>query len=180
MTIRSYQGIHPTIAASAYIDEQAAVIGDVTIADDASIWPMVAIRGDVHHITIGPCTNIQDGAVLHVTADNQFNPGGFPLVIGTGVTVGHNATLHACTIEDYALIGMGATVLDGAVIESKALVGAGAVVAPGKVIEGGYLWLGSPARKARALSEKELEYLIFSARHYVDLKNRYMNEQARG
>ncbi len=176
MTIRSYQGTTPTIAASAYVDEQAAVIGDVTIGEEASIWPMVAIRGDVQRIVIGPRTNIQDGAVLHVTADNQFNPGGFPLIIGAGVTVGHNATLHACTIEDYALIGMGATVLDGAVVESKALVGAGSVVAPGKVIEGGYLWLGSPARKARPLTEKELAYLEFSAGHYVELKNRHKAE----
>ncbi len=176
MTIRSYQGITPTIATSAYIDEQAVVIGDVTIGEDSSIWPMVAVRGDVHHIVIGQRSNIQDGAVLHVTADNQFNPGGFPLIIGDGVTVGHNATLHACTVENYALIGMGATVLDGAIVEAKALVGAGTVVAPGKVIEGGYLWLGSPARKARALTEQELAYLAFSADHYVDLKNRHRAE----
>ncbi len=177
MAIRSYQGHSPTIASSAYVDDAAVVIGDVTIGADSSIWPMVAIRGDVHRITIGQRSNIQDGAVLHVTADNQFNPGGFPLTLGDGVTVGHNATLHACTIEDYALIGMGATVLDGALVQAKAMVGAGTVVAPGKVIEGGYLWLGSPARKVRALTEKELAYLTFSARHYVDLKNRHQAEQ---
>ncbi len=178
MAIRSYQGHSPAIASSAYVDDAAVVIGDVTIGADSSIWPMVAIRGDVHRITIGQRSNIQDGAVLHVTADNQFNPGGFPLTLGDGVTVGHNATLHACTIEDYALIGMGATVLDGALVQAKAMVGAGTVVAPGKVIKGGYLWLGSPARKVRALTENELAYLTFSARHYVDLKNRHQAEQS--
>ena len=174
MSIRSFQGITPEIDSTAYIDEQAAIIGDVTIGADSSIWPMVAIRGDVQRITIGARTNIQDGAVLHVTADNQYNPGGFPLIIGDGVTVGHNAILHACTVENYALIGMGATVLDGAVVQSKALLGAGSVVSPGKVIEGGYLWLGTPAKKVRELTEEELAYLEFSARHYVDLKNRHM------
>ncbi len=174
MSIRSFQGITPKIDSTAYIDEQAAIIGDVTIGADSSIWPMVAIRGDVQRITIGARTNIQDGAVLHVTADNQYNPGGFPLIIGDGVTVGHNAILHACTVENYALIGMGATVLDGAVVQSKALLGAGSVVSPGKVIEGGYLWLGTPAKKVRELTEEELAYLEFSARHYVDLKNRHM------
>ena len=173
MSIRSYQGIKPKIAASAYVDQDAVVIGDVTIGENSSVWPTVAIRGDVHKITIGKRTNIQDGSVLHVTADNQFNPGGFPLIIGNGVTVGHKAVLHACTVEDYALIGMGAIVLDGAVVREKALIGAGSVVAPGKEIEGGYLWLGAPAKKVRPLKEKELEYLEFSAQHYVDLKNKH-------
>ncbi len=173
MTIRSYQGVTPAIAPTAYVDPQAVVIGDVTIGEESSLWPMVVARGDVHRITIGARTNIQDGAVLHVTADNQFNPGGFPLVIGDGVTVGHNATLHACTVGDFALIGMGATVLDGAVVEARAMIGAGSVVAPGKVIEGGHLWLGSPARKVRPLTEKELAYLEFSAGHYVALKRRH-------
>jgi carbonic anhydrase/acetyltransferase-like protein (isoleucine patch superfamily) len=173
MSIRSYQEIEPEIAASAYVDQDAVVIGDVTIGEDSSVWPTVAIRGDVHKITIGKRTNIQDGSVLHVTADNQFNPGGFPLIIGNGVTVGHKAVLHACTVEDYALIGMGAIVLDGAVVREKAMIGAGSVVAPGKEIEGGYLWLGAPAKKVRPLKEKELEYLEFSAQHYVDLKNKH-------
>jgi len=174
MSIRSFQGINPSIADSAYIDEDAVIIGDVTIGADSSVWPTVAIRGDVQKIRIGERTNIQDGSVLHVTSDNQYNPGGFPLSVGNGVTVGHKAVLHACTIEDYALIGMGAIILDGAVVRKKALVGAGSVVSPGKEIEGGYLWLGSPAKKIRPLSEKELAYLEFSAQHYVDLKNKYM------
>ncbi len=173
MTIRSFQGVNPQIDATAYIDEQASVIGDVTIGEDSSVWPMVVIRGDVHHITIGKNSNIQDGSILHVTADNEYNPGGFPLIIGDGVTVGHGAILHACTIENFALIGMGATVLDGAIIGSKALIGAGAVVPPGKVLEGEHLYLGSPAKQVRPLTERELDHLEFSARHYVNLKNNY-------
>jgi len=176
MSIRSFQGTTPQIASNAYIDQDAVVIGDVTIGEDSSIWPTVVIRGDVHKIVIGRRTNIQDGSVLHVTAANQYNPGGFPLTIGDGVTVGHKAILHACTIGNYALIGMGATVLDGAIIGDKALVGAGTVVPPGKEIEGGYLWLGSPAKKMRELTEKELAYLEFSAEHYVELKNKYTKE----
>jgi carbonic anhydrase/acetyltransferase-like protein (isoleucine patch superfamily) len=177
MSIRSFQGIHPQIANSAYIDQDAVVIGDVTIGEDSSIWPTVVVRGDVHKIIIGHRSNIQDGSVLHVTADNEYNPGGFPLTIGDGVTVGHKAILHACTVGDYALIGMGATVLDGAKIGAKALIGAGSVVAPGKELEGGYLWLGSPAKKMRELTEKELAYLEFSAQHYVNLKNKHTAEK---
>lgn len=173
MPVRSYQGITPTIAASAYIDPDCVIIGDVTVGADSSVWPTVVIRGDVQKITIGERTNIQDGTVIHVTADNEYNPGGRPTTIGNGVTVGHKAILHACTVEDYALIGMNATVLDGAIVRAKALIGAGSVVSPGKEIEGGYLWLGAPAKKIRELTEKELAYLEFSAHHYVELKNRY-------
>jgi len=173
MSIRSYQGVSPRIAATAYIDEVAVVIGDVTIADDASLWPMVVARGDVHSITIGARSNIQDGSILHVTSDNNFTPGGFPLLIGDDVTVGHGAILHACTIGNLVLIGMGATVLDGAVIEDRIMVGAGALVPPGKRLESGYLYIGSPVRQARPLKQAELDYLEFSSRHYVELKNRH-------
>lgn len=174
MSIRSFQGITPTIAGSVYVDPECTIIGDVTIGADSSVWPTVVIRGDVQKITIGERTNIQDGTVIHVTADNEYNPGGYPTVIGNGVTVGHKAILHACTVEDFALIGMNATVLDGAIVRAQALVGAGSVVSPGKEIEGGYLWLGAPAKKVRELTEKELAYLEFSAQHYVSLKNKYM------
>jgi carbonic anhydrase/acetyltransferase-like protein (isoleucine patch superfamily) len=173
MTIRSFAGITPTIAPGAYIDDAAVVIGSVTIGADASLWPMVVARGDVQSITIGERTNIQDGAILHVTSDNAFTPGGFALTIGNDVTVGHGAILHACTIGDLCLIGMGATVLDGAVVPERTMVGAGALVPPGKHLESGYLYVGSPVRQARPLRQSELDYLDFSVRHYVELKNRH-------
>ncbi len=174
MAIRKYLDITPVIAASAFIDETALVIGDVTVGEEASLWPMVVARGDVHSITIGARTNIQDGSILHVTADNEYNPGGSALVVGDDVTVGHGAILHACTIGDFSLVGMGATLLDGAIIEDHVMVGAGALVAPGKRLESGYLYLGSPARKARSLTEKELAWLAYSSAHYVALKNNHM------
>lgn len=174
MTIRIFKGITPTVAATAFIDDSALVVGDVTVGDDSSLWPMVVARGDVHTITIGRRTNIQDGSVLHVTQDNEFSPGGYPLRVGDDVTVGHNVTLHACTIEDMCLIGMGSTVLDGAVIHSRVMVGAGTLVTPGKELESGFLYLGSPAKKIRPLTERELTYLPFSASHYVELKNQHL------
>ena len=175
MTIRSFQGIEPVIGPDTYIDEAALVVGRVTIGADSSLWPMTVARGDVHSIRIGARTNIQDGSVLHVTQDNEFSPGGFALTVGDDVTVGHGVILHACTIEDLVLIGMGSTVLDGAVVRRGAMVGAGSLVPPGKVLEGGYLYLGSPVRQARPLKERETAYLEFSARHYVALKNLHLH-----
>jgi carbonic anhydrase/acetyltransferase-like protein (isoleucine patch superfamily) len=128
----------------------------------------------VHYIRIGARTNVQDGAVLHVTHDGEYTPGGFPLIIGDDVTIGHGAIVHACTVEDACLIGMNATVLDGAVVKTHSLVAAGAVVAPGKVVGEGELWVGNPARRARMLSDKEIESLYYSARHYVKLKDQYL------
>ncbi|MDH5544242.1 MAG: gamma carbonic anhydrase family protein [Gammaproteobacteria bacterium] len=177
MAVRSFDGITPVLDDGVYVDEQAAVIGDVHIGKDSSIWPMVALRGDVQSIRIGKRTNVQDGSILHVTADNAFNPGGHALTIGDEVTVGHAAILHACTVEDRCLVGMGATVLDGAVVKTNTMVAAGALVPPGKVLESGFLYVGAPVKQARALSQKEIEYLSFSAQHYVDLKNRHMKDQ---
>ncbi len=174
MAIRVFNGIIPTVAATAFVDDTALVLGNVTVGDDSSLWPMAVARGDVHAITIGQRTNIQDGTVLHVTQANEFNPGGYPLHIGDDVTVGHNVTLHACTIENLCLIGMGSTVLDGAIIRSRVMVGAGSLVTSGKELESGYLYLGSPAKKIRPLTERELAYLPFSAGHYVELKNRHL------
>lgn len=176
MNVRPYKDRLPTIAANAYIDASACIIGDVTIGDNASIWPMAVVRGDVNKINIGARTNIQDGAILHVTCDSKFMPGGLALAIGDNVTLGHGAILHACTVEDLCLIGMNATVLDGAVVKSKTMIAAGSVVAPGKVLESGYLYIGSPAKQARPLKESELAYLEFSAQHYVELKNTYLEE----
>lgn len=173
MTIRDFEKHRPRIATSAFIDETAVVIGDVEIGDDVSVWPTSVVRGDVNSIRIGAKTNIQDGSVLHVTHDSEHAPGGYPLLIGEGVTVGHRVILHACTIGDYCLVGMGATVLDGAILEDKVMLGANSLVSPGKVLEGGYLYLGSPARKVRRLRDSELAWLEYSAAHYVVLKNRY-------
>jgi carbonic anhydrase/acetyltransferase-like protein (isoleucine patch superfamily) len=174
VTVRSFENSTPRIAASAYIDETALVIGDVTIGEDVSLWPNVVARGDVNSIMIGARTNIQDGTILHVSHDSEFAPGGFPLVIGADITVGHQAILHGCTVEDRCLIGMAATIMDGAIVRSGAIVGAGSLVPPGHELEGGYLWVGSPARRVRELREKEIGFLNYSSGHYVELKNRHM------
>jgi len=174
MAIRKFEQYTPEIAESAFVDESAVVTGNVVIGADSSIWPMCSVRGDIHSIRIGERTNIQDGSVLHVSHDSEFAPGGYALAIGNDVTVGHNAVVHACTVEDMCLIGIGAVLLDGAVVKSGAIVGAGSLVPPGKELEGGYLWLGSPVKKLRELTEKEKAFLEYSAAHYVDVKNRHM------
>lgn len=173
MSIRDFEEYRPDIDKSAFIDESAVVIGNVKIAADVSVWPLTVIRGDIHKIEIGARSNIQDGSVLHVTHDSDYCPGGFALSIGEAVTVGHKVILHACTIGNYCLVGMGSTVLDGAVLEDKVMLGANSLVAPNKRLEGGYLYVGSPARQVRPLTEKEFSWLEYSATHYVQLKNRY-------
>jgi carbonic anhydrase/acetyltransferase-like protein (isoleucine patch superfamily) len=175
MHIRPYNGVLPTLGARAYIDPAAAMIGDVVLGDDVSVWPLTVIRGDVNFIRIGDRTNIQDGTVIHVSHDGPHAKlGGFATRIGSDVTIGHKAIIHACTIEDAVLIGMGAIVLDGAVVKKHGFVGAGALVPPGKVVGEGELWLGNPARKARMLSDAEIEALYYSAGHYVRLKDQYL------
>jgi carbonic anhydrase/acetyltransferase-like protein (isoleucine patch superfamily) len=174
MPIRNFKNQTPKIAANVYIDPMALVIGEVTIAEYASLWPMVVARGDINSISIGARTNIQDNTVLHVTHDSQYYPGGQALVIGDAVTVGHQVNLHACTIEHHCLIGIGSIVLDGAVLKPYTLVGAGSIVPPGKELEGGYLWLGSPVKKIRPLTTEEMEYFEYSATHYVDLAQQYL------
>ena len=174
MGIRNYKEHQPKIAENAFIDESAQVIGQVEIGENCSIWPNTTIRGDVNWIKIGDNSNIQDGSVLHVTHDYAAHPGGFPLLIGAQVTVGHNVVLHGCTIEDNCLIGMGAIILDGAHLEKNVFLAAGALVSPNKRLESGYLYVGSPAKKARALSEEEIAGLQYSADHYVKLKNDYL------
>ena len=176
MSIKPFKGTSPAIAPSTFVDEAAVVIGDVQVGDDCSIWPMAVLRGDVNYIRIGNRTSIQDGSVLHVTHDHPGAPGGFPLIVGDEVTVGHNVTLHGCTIGNLCLIGMGSTILDGAVLEDKVLLGAGSLVPPNKVLEGGYLWVGSPVKKARPLTDEELAWFGYSARHYVKLKDEHREE----
>jgi carbonic anhydrase/acetyltransferase-like protein (isoleucine patch superfamily) len=177
MSVRNFETVTPRIAPSAYVDETALVVGEVTLDDDVSLWPMVVVRGDVNYIQIGARTNIQDGSVLHVSHDSEFAAGGFPLNIGADITVGHQAILHGCTVEDGCLIGMAATVMDGAVLRSGVLLGAGSLVPPGQELEGGFLWVGSPARKVRPLSAAEQAFLEYSAKHYVELKNRHLAGQ---
>jgi carbonic anhydrase/acetyltransferase-like protein (isoleucine patch superfamily) len=166
----------PTLGKGAWVDPQACVIGDVSLGEDVSIWPMAVVRGDVNTISIGARSNIQDNCTLHVTHDGPYTPGGVPLLIGDDVTVGHGVTLHACTIGDRCLIGMGALVLDKAVLEDEVFLAAGSVVPPGKVLESGYLYRGSPAQQVRPLKPAELENLRYSAAHYVRLKNQYIEQ----
>ncbi|MEJ2621927.1 MAG: gamma carbonic anhydrase family protein [Candidatus Thiodiazotropha sp.] len=171
--IRPFESNQPQIADDAWVDETAVVIGNVHIASQASIWPMSVVRGDVHNIEIGARTNIQDGSVMHVSHDSYYLPGGRPLVIGDGVTVGHRVLLHGCEIADGCFIGMDSTILDGAILQPGVMLGAGSLVPQGRTLEGGYLWLGRPARRVRELTEKEREIIPYTAEHYVRLAQRH-------
>lgn len=168
-----YLARQPQFGSDVYMTETATVIGDVTLGDECSVWPQAVIRGDVNTIRIAARTNVQDGCILHVTHDGPYSPGGHTLEIGEEVTLGHGAVLHGCRVGSRCLIGIRATVLDGAIIEDEVLLGAGALVAPGKRLEGGHLYHGQPARKIRALAETEREALAYSAAHYVRLARRY-------
>ena len=141
------------------------------------MWPHSVARGDINTIFIGQRTNIQDGSILHVTHSSEFCPSGYPLSIGSDVTIGHSAIIHACTIHDRCLIGMGSIILDGAVISSESMIAAGALVGPGKKTESGFIYVGSHAKKLRTLTDKELEFLLYSAKGYVDLKNQYLKKK---
>jgi len=176
MTIRSFNNIIPTIGENVYIDEQSAVIGDVHIGNDSSVWPFTSIRGDVNKIRIGNRTNIQDNSTIHVSHDSEHQPGGVATIIGDDVTVGHQVILHACTIGNRCLIGMGSIIMDKVVVEDDVIVGAGSLVTQGRTLESGYLYIGRPAKRLRVLSDEEKEYLKYSAHHYVNLKNKYLAE----
>lgn len=174
MSVETYNGVRPAIGARAYIHPSAVVIGRVSLGDDVSVWPTAVIRGDVHEIRIGARTSVQDGSVLHVTHDGPYAPGGRALIIGDDVTIGHRAVLHACTVENACLIGMGAILLDNVHVEDLVMIGAGAMVTPGKRLESRGLYVGTPARRVRELTDKELEFLTYSAHHYVKVKDRYL------
>jgi carbonic anhydrase/acetyltransferase-like protein (isoleucine patch superfamily) len=171
--IRLFAGKQPQLHPSVWIDPTALVIGEVVMDEDSSVWPMAVLRGDVQSIRVGKGCNIQDGAILHVSHDSRYCPGGQPLVLGDGITVGHQAVLHACEVGDHCLVGIGARVLDGAIIGARSILGAGALVPPGKRLEGGGLWVGAPAKRVRDLSEEELGYLEYSAAHYVKLAKQH-------
>jgi carbonic anhydrase/acetyltransferase-like protein (isoleucine patch superfamily) len=175
-SIRSYRQFRPIVATSAYVDPASVVIGRVRLAEDVSIWPFAAVRGDVHRIEIGARSNVQDHACLHVTHDGPYTPGGVPLLIGSDVTIGHGAILHACTVGDGCLIGMGVIVLDGAIVGKHCMVGAGSLVPPGKQLSPGALYLGNPVKLVRYLSDQEIEKLYYSARNYVKLKDEYLRQ----
>lgn len=175
-TISAYQGILPQLGEGVYVHPSASVIGDVVLGDHVSVWPSTVIRGDVNHIRIGCGSNIQDLSVLHVSHKSSWDPAGSPLLIGNNVTIGHKVILHGCTIEDESLIGMGSIVMDKALVQKHVLLGAGSLVPEGKVLESGYLYLGSPATKIRALSEQEIAHFMYSAKHYIILKNEYLSQ----
>jgi len=174
MAIRPYKGILPTLGARVYVDESVALIGDVTIGDDTSIWPMCSVRGDVNVIRIGARTNLQDNTVVHGTHAHEALDGGHAVIVGDDVTIGHSCIIHGCTIESRCLIGMGSSILDGAVLRSGVFLGAGSLVTEGKELEGGYLWMGRPAKRVRALTKDEMKWFEYSANHYVTLKNDYL------
>jgi carbonic anhydrase/acetyltransferase-like protein (isoleucine patch superfamily) len=167
----------PRLGERVFIDPAASVSGSVVLGDDVSVWPMTVIRGDVNHIEVGARSNIQDGCILHVTHEGPWQPGGLPLLIGEDVTVAHGVILHACTVGDRCMVGMGAIVMDGAVLEADSMVAGGAVVTPGKTVPSGTLWRGNPARYARDLTEQEIGNQVYNAAHYVRLKNLYLEEQ---
>ena len=176
MTIRTYQGKTPSLGERVFVDPSAVLIGDIVIGADSSVWPLVTVRGDMHRIRIGNRTSIQDGSVLHITHAGPFNPDGFPLTIGYEVTVGHKVLLHGCTVGNRILVGMGCIVMDGAVIEDEVILGAGSLVPPGKVLESGFLYVGSPAKKARPLTDKERSFFAYTAGNYVKLKDQHIAE----
>ncbi|QOL26418.1 gamma carbonic anhydrase family protein [Thalassotalea sp. LPB0316] len=172
--IRPFKSIMPNLGVNTYIDSSSVVVGDITIGNDTSIWPLVAMRGDVNKIMIGQRTNVQDGSVLHVTRKSHANPDGYPLIIGDDVTIGHKCMLHGCTLGSRILVGMGAIIMDGAVVQDDVFIGAGTLVPPNKVLESGYLYVGNPMKKARPLKPEEKAFLVKSAENYVILKNDYL------
>lgn len=174
--LRTYQNITPQLGERVFVDACAVVLGDVVIGADSSVWPLVVIRGDMHSIRIGERSSIQDGSVLHITHAGPFNPDGYPLLIGDDVTVGHKVILHGCSVGNRVLVGMGSIVMDGAVIEDEVVLGAGSLVPPGKRLESGYLYVGSPVKQVRPLSDKEKAFFTYSAANYVKLKDLHIAE----
>ncbi len=175
--IRPFQGIHPRIDTTAFIAETAVIVGEVEIGAESSIWYNVVARGDVNFIRIGARSNIQDLSMLHVTHKKGPDDPGAPLIIGDDVTVGHSVTLHGCTIEKGAFIGMQAIVMDKVVVGEGALVGARALVTEGTVIAPHTLWVGAPAKYKRDLTPEEIAWLQKSAGNYVKYSRQYLNDK---
>lgn len=171
--IRPYLDTDPQIDASCYIDDLSVVIGDVVLAENVSVWPFAVIRGDVNHIHIGKNSNVQDHSMLHVSHKKADKPEGSPLIIGEDVTVGHHVKLHGCTIGNRVLVGIGTIILDDVIVEDDVMIGAGSLVPPNKRLESGYLYVGSPVKQVRKLTEKELAFLPYSAQNYVKVSGNY-------
>lgn len=163
----------PQIAASAYVDPAAVVIGDVTLGEHSSVWPCVVVRGDVHWIRIGARTNVQDGSVLHVMRDD------YSLSVGDGVTIGHGVVLHGCTVESRCLIGMGSIILNGARIGAGSIIAAGTLVPEGTVVAPGSLFMGHPGKFRRSLTAADQESIDRYAARYVEYKESYLAEAAK-
>lgn len=178
MSITSYLDFHPEVGARAFLHESAQLIGEVRIGEDSSVWCNAVLRGDVNHIHIGRCTNIQDFSIGHVSHRSEHNPRGTPLVIGDYVTIGHSVIMHGATIGNDCLVGMGAILMDDVIVRDRVMIGAGSLVSPGKVLESGYLYVGRPARRVRELTAEELARVRYLAEHYVRLKDNYLAQAA--
>jgi len=176
MTIRTFDNFTPQIGSGVFVDDTALVIGDVAIGEDSSIWPYTVVRGDVNQIRIGARTNIQDQSTIHVTHKSHYNPDGVVCTVGDDVTVGHQVILHACTVADKCLIGMGSILMDNVLVNEYTLIGAGSLITENTVLEGGYLWVGRPARRVRALTDEEQEYIVYSAQNYVRLAKQHQEK----
>ncbi|MBK9161469.1 MAG: gamma carbonic anhydrase family protein [Nitrosomonadales bacterium] len=174
MPLSNYLNTSPALGDRVYLHPSCQVIGDVIIGDDSSVWCNAVLRGDVNRIVIGRGTNVQDLSLGHVSHKSVDKPEGSPLIIGDHVTIGHSVVLHGCTIGNECLIGMGSIILDDAVIHDRVVVGAGSLVTQGKVLESGMLYMGRPAKAVRKLTEEELDYLRYSAEHYMRLKDDYL------
>ena len=175
MALGSYLEAFPVIGKYVYLHSSSQVIGDVTLGDDSSIWCNTVLRGDVNRIVIGRGSNVQDLTIGHVSHKTPEKPEGSPLIIGDYVTVGHSVILHGCTIGNECLIGMGSIIMDDVMIPDRVMIGAGSLISPGKVLEGGMLYIGRPAKAVRTLTAEEIAYLMYSAEHYIRIKNNYLN-----
>jgi len=174
MSLAAYLNDTPTLGARVFVHDSSQIIGNVRIGNDSSIWCNTVLRGDVNHIVIGQCSNVQDLTMGHVSHKTPDKPNGSPLVVGDYVTVGHSVILHGCTIGNECMIGMGSIIMDDAVIPDRVMIGAGSLVSPGKVLESGMLYMGRPVKAVRALTPEEIAYLKYSAEHYVEVKNNYL------
>ncbi|MFA5370458.1 MAG: gamma carbonic anhydrase family protein [Sideroxydans sp.] len=175
MPLAPYLNTVPVIGKRVYLHPSCQVIGNVKIADDASIWCNTVLRGDVNRIEIGHGSNVQDLTMCHVSHRTEEKPDGSPLIIGEYVTVGHAVVLHGCRIGNECLIGMGSIIMDDAVIPDRVMIGAGSLVSPGKTLDSGMLYMGRPAKAVRALTKEEIAYLRYSAEHYMRVKDNYLN-----